>query len=130
MRFAAAPIHSKRRRSGRGWKRGGTDMSFYQRLLGSVLMPAYDRVRSRRYVERSRFLEASQWWRPEQIVEFQWTEVKALLKHAFDSVPYYQQKYRAAGASFEDIRSWADFQRLPSLSREEIQQNREALCST
>jgi phenylacetate-CoA ligase len=105
-------------------------MSLYQRLLVSVLMPAYDRIRSRRYVERSRFLEGSQWWLPEQIAEFQWTEVRALLKHAFDSVPYYQQKYRAAGASFEDIRGWADFRRLPSLSREEIQQNREALCST
>src|SRR5689334_19885739 len=105
-------------------------MTIYQHLLGSVLQPAYDRLRSRRYVERSRFLQKSQWWRPEQILDFQWTEARALLGHAFEHLPYYRQKYAAAGASFEDIRTWADFKRLPRLSRDEIRQHREELCST
>jgi phenylacetate-CoA ligase len=105
-------------------------MSVYQYLFGSVFLPAYDRIRSRRYVERSRFLEASQWWGTEQVLEFQWSEARALLRHAFESVPYYRQKYRAAGAAFEDIRDWADFKLLPRLTREEIREHREELCST
>jgi phenylacetate-CoA ligase len=81
-------------------------------------------------VERCRFLEASQWWEPEQLLAFQWAELRKLLRHAFDSVPYYQLKYRAAGASFSDIRTWEDFKRLPVLTRDEIRQHRDQLCST
>jgi len=105
-------------------------MHLYRHLLRSVLLPAYDRIRSRRYVEHSRFLEASQWWAPERLMEFQWAELRKLLRHAFASVPYYRAKYRAAGASFSDIRTWDDFNRLPPLTREEIRQHREQLCST
>jgi phenylacetate-CoA ligase len=104
-------------------------MNLYSPLLESVLLPVYDRLRSRQYVERRRFLEMSQWWSPEQILEFQWAELRELLRRAFDSVPYYRQKYSAAGATFEDIRSWADFKRLPCLTREEIRQYREELRS-
>jgi phenylacetate-CoA ligase len=81
-------------------------------------------------VEHSRFLEASQWWKPEQLMAFQWAELHKLLRHAFESVPYYRRKYRAAGASFSDIRTWDDFKRLPPLTRDEIRQHREELCST
>jgi len=105
-------------------------MRFYRHLLRSVLLPAYDRIRSRRYMEHSRFLEASQWWQPERLLEFQWAELSKLLRHAFESVPYYQQKYRAAGASFSDIRTWHDFKCLPPLTRQEIQQHLDGLCST
>jgi len=104
-------------------------MSTYQNLLGSILLPVYDRFRSRNYVRHSRFLQQSQWWPAERILEFQWAELKALLRHAFESVPYYQQKYGAAGASFADIRTWADFKRLPRLTRDDIRRHREQLCS-
>jgi phenylacetate-CoA ligase len=104
-------------------------MALYPHLLRSVLLPAYDRVRARTYVERSRFLDASQWWDPEKLVAFQWDELRKLLRHAFDSVPYYRSKYRAAGATFFDIRTWSDFKSLPPLTREEIRQHREELCS-
>jgi len=105
-------------------------MPLYRRLLRSVLLPSFDRIRSRRYVEHTRFLEASQWWEPERLMAFQWAELRNLLRHAFDSVPYYRRKYRAAGASFSDIRTWDDFRRLPTLTREEIRQHRDQLCST
>src|SRR5258707_2389952 len=105
-------------------------MSTYSKLLESVLLPAYDQLRSRQYVERRRFLEESQWWQPERIREFQWTELRKLLKHAFVSVPYYQRKYKAAGATIDDIHTWADFKRLPPLTREEIRNHRDELCST
>jgi len=104
-------------------------MRFYPHLLRSVFLPAYDRIRSRRYVERTRFLEASQWWEPERLREFQWAELRKLLQHAFESVPYYREKYSSAGASFSDIRTWDDFTRLPSLTREEIREHRDQLCS-
>lgn len=104
--------------------------SSYSRLLESVLLPAYDRVRGREYVERRSFLEASQWWSAERIREFQWIELKKLLAHVFASVPYLKAKYRAAGIAFEDLKGWEDFRRLPTLTRVEINAHGRELCST
>lgn len=105
-------------------------MRWYPGVLESALLPAYDRLRGRQYVERRRWLERSQWWAPEQLVDFQWRELKALLAHVFASVPYLQQKYRAAGFALEDIRSWDDFRSLPVLTRDEVNAHRAELCST
>ena len=101
----------------------------YPRLLQSVLRPAYDRARARRYVERARFLERSQWWSSERIREFQWGELKKLLAHVFTSVPYLQHKYRAAGIALDDLKGWDDFRRLPPLTRAEVNAHGPDLCS-
>ena len=101
----------------------------YARLLESVLLPAHDRVRGRRYVERRRLLARSQWWSAERVREFQWQELKNLLAYAFTSVPYLRQKYRSAGIALEDVRSWDDFGRLPTLTRAEVNAHGRDLCS-
>ena len=86
----------------------------YERLFTSLLLPAYDRVRGRRYVERRRFLDSSQWWSRDRVLDFQWTALKTLLAHAFTSVPYLARKYRAAGIALDDIRCWDDVRLLPA----------------
>lgn len=102
----------------------------YSRLLESVLLPGYDRVRGREYIERRNFLERSQWWSAERIREFQWSELRKLLTHVFASVPYLRDKYRAAGIALEDLKGWEDFRRLPPLTRAEINAHGPELCST
>ena len=102
----------------------------YPRILESVLLPAYDRVRGRRYMERRNFLEGSQWWSTERLREFQWAELKRLLAHVFTSVPYLKHKYRAAGIALEDVKDWTDFRRLPPLTRAEVNAHGRDLCST
>jgi phenylacetate-CoA ligase len=95
-----------------------------------VLQPACDRVRGRRYTERRIFLESSQWWSEERLREFQWAELRKLLAHVFQSVPYLRQKYRAAGVELRDLRGWDDFRRLPPLTRAEVNAHGAELCST
>jgi phenylacetate-CoA ligase len=102
----------------------------YSRMLESVLLPAYDRARGRQYVGRRSFLERSQWWRADRLRAFQWIELKKLLHHVFATVPYLREKYRAAGATLEDLHSWNDFRRLPTLTRAEINAHGPELCST
>jgi len=105
-------------------------MSFYPRLLESVLLPMYDNVRGRSYVKRRVLLRESQWWSPAELRRFQWAELHRLLVHVFQSVPYLQRKYASAGIRLEDIRDWDDFARLPPLTREEVNAHRPELCST
>jgi phenylacetate-CoA ligase len=105
-------------------------VSVYPWVLDSFLLPALDRMRGRRYVKNLRFLEESQWWSRERVREFQWAELKKLMAHVFDSVPYYRRKYATAGIGLQDLRSWEDFRHLPPLTREEIRDHLPELCST
>lgn len=90
----------------------------------------YNALTGRRFSERLRQMEASQWWSSEQIRDFQWRELSKLLDVAFASVPYYREKYSALGIRREDIRSWSDYAKLPPLRRTEIAENRERLRNT
>ena len=105
-------------------------MNIYPAILDSVLLPAYDRARGRAYVHRSKLLRDSQWWDGERVRQFQWDELKRLLAHVFESVPYLRQKYESAGIGPHDIRSWEDFRQLPPLTREEVNAHGAELCST
>lgn len=105
-------------------------MSAYSHILRRILLPVHGMVRGRKYLERSVFLEGSQWWPAERLRAFQWEELQRLLKHAFRSVPYYQETYKRAGIRLEDIRTPADFARLPMLSRAEVNEHRDQLRSS
>jgi phenylacetate-CoA ligase len=105
-------------------------MSVYSRILENQLIPLYYSLRGRSYGSRRKLLEESQWWSREKVREFQWRELQKLLAHVFQTVPYYQEKYRGAGARLEDIGGFDDFARLPPLTRAEVNAHRERLCST
>ncbi len=105
-------------------------MSLYGQVLERALLPFHDAVTGRSYVRHRDFLEQSQWWSGEQVRDFQWHELQRLLKHAFETVPHYRQKYATAGFSLDDIRTWDDFRNLPPLTRQEVNAHRQELRST
>jgi len=104
-------------------------VSFYPGLLTNYLIPSYYALRGRSYATHRKFLESSQWWSHDQLREFQWQELHKLLSHAFQTVPYYQRKYAAAGIRLEDIRTFEDYALLPPLTRQEVNNHREELKS-
>jgi phenylacetate-CoA ligase len=105
-------------------------LSLYSQVFEAALLPFYDVVNGRKYARHRTFLEQSQWWPAERLRDFQWQELQRLLKHAFETVPYYRRKYAAAGISADDVRDWDDFRNLPTLTREEVDTYRQELCST
>ena len=105
-------------------------MGFYPLLLQRLFFPLYYGIRGRRYASYRRSLERSQWWPREELLALQWSDLSRLLDHVFAHVPYYQSKYKAAGIERGDIRSLADFTRLPVLTRQEIREHREELRAT
>src|SRR5262245_13209026 len=62
-------------------------------------------------------LDASQWLPPERIVEGQLTQLRTLLTHAVEHVPYYRDLFRARGLRADDIRTMDDLRGLPVLER-------------
>jgi len=74
-------------------------------------------------------LEQSQYWTRDRLDEHQLVMFQRLFAHAFETCPYYRAKYEAAGLKPSDIRSKKDIGRVPPISKQEIQENREALVS-
>ena len=62
-------------------------------------------------------LDASQWLPPDRIVEGQLTQLRALLAHAVQHVPYYRDMFRTRGLRPDDIRTMDDLRELPVLER-------------
>jgi len=74
---------------------------------------------------RLRELLDSEKWSASEIEAYQNEKLRALIRHAYENVPYYRERWRALKISPDDIRSCADLLRLPVLTKEEISQNAE-----
>lgn len=58
-----------------------------------------------------------------ELEEIQKRMLKAMIKHAYENVPFYHQKFRAAGVKPEDIREVKDLTKLPFTTKQEIRDN-------
>lgn len=59
----------------------------------------------------------------------QWLALSRLLRHAYDSTPFYRERFDRLGLLPSDISSAKELSRLPPLTREEIRHNFDALWS-
>lgn len=66
-------------------------------------------------------LEESQWWKPEQLLHSQQAQILRLLKHAMESVPFYQRSLTEAG--FRPGQPWDEnlWSEIPVLTRKQLQ---------
>ena len=71
-------------------------------------------------------LERTQWWTPEQLRARQLTQLRVLLRHALDSVPYFSRVLQGHDVERMD---WQVFERLPLLERRTLQAEFDALAS-
>ena len=100
----------------------------YETLFRHVLFPFYETgLRRRRTLAYLAEYERNQWLQPEQIAALQWTKLKRLIEHCHREVPYYQRRWRELGMQPGDIRSIADYQRLPVLTKHDIRSHFEEL---
>ncbi|MDM8530403.1 hypothetical protein QUF63_04475 [Anaerolineales bacterium HSG25] len=72
-------------------------------------------------------LEQNQWLSTDTFQALQLYKIQRLVSHAYLHVPFYRQHYQAAGVHPDDIKSLADFAKLPFLTRDDVNQNRDEL---
>lgn len=92
------------------------------RIFGA-LMPVHHWMISYPALRYYTQLRRTQWWTPEQIEAYQARKLRQLIQHAYKHVPFYRERFVAAGLSPEDIRTPADLQKLPTLSKTDVRQN-------
>ncbi len=82
-----------------------------------------------KYRSWAKFLDESEYWSPQQLLNYQIKKLQLILRLCGQQVPYYRSLFRKVGFdpdSFEDI---AQLQKLPLLDRETVQSQQEAFLA-
>ena len=77
--------------------------------------------------DNRRQLERTQWLSPAELQDWQLERLRALVRHAYDNVPYLRRRYQAAGIQPEDITAFNDFEKLPFMTRDDLNEHLEEL---
>ena len=102
-------------------------MSVYTRLCASVLFPLHERLKGHDSVHMRQRLEASQWWPPERLREYQLERLKAFLLRIGEQVPYYRELFARCRFDPARIHAVEDLSALPRLDKATIRANMESM---
>ena len=75
-------------------------------------------------------LMVSERWSAGEIENYQNEKLRHIVRHAYETVPYYRERWQALKLTPDDIRSRQDLQKLPILTKEDVRNNFERLVST
>lgn len=75
------------------------------------------------------FLERSQWFSSNEFKEYQLSELKRIITHAVQNVPYYADLFKKLKLSLDDINSFEDLKKLPVMTKEDVRANLRRLKS-
>ena len=97
-------------------------MSFISNFKEKLFFFKYELVKpgSRRYFDQ---LKKDQFLSPDEIEALNWKRTQAILKHAFEHVPYYRRRFAEIGCTPQDIRTPDDFIKFPVLTRQNLMEN-------
>lgn len=68
-------------------------------------------------------------WKSSQLQEYQDSRLRAVIRHAYETSPFYHEKFKRAGLKPGDICSRADLKKLPIIRKEELAGNVEKVLS-
>lgn len=98
--------------------------------VSAMLLPAMYGIMGRPYQAMGRELLRNETLSEDQLAELQWSRLTALLGHCYDNVPFYRSIFDDLGAHPTDIRTLADYAKLPVLDKEKLKANSAALVAT
>jgi phenylacetate-CoA ligase len=95
----------------------------WTRVVSRLVFPLHERLKSHDSVARLHALEESQWWPHAQLAAYRLERLRGLLDHAGRHVPYYRDMFGKIGFDPAQIKTLADLQRLPLLTKSLIRAN-------
>jgi phenylacetate-CoA ligase len=99
----------------------------YTRFVAGLLFPLQERLKHHDTPRIRRTMETSQWWPPDRIEAMQTERLRRLLADAGRHVPYYRELFAREHFDPAAVRSPADLQRLPFLTKALIRSHTDAL---
>lgn len=98
-------------------------MNAYPYISRNIIYPLYERITGRQFLDKLAFLEASQWWSREKLLDYQWQKFKKLLAFAFQNNAFYRKRFQEAGLHPDHITDFSQLCKLPILTKAEIVEN-------
>jgi len=83
-----------------------------------------------RYAEFRDMLSRSEWFSYEELCAYQDQRLRAVIAHAYETVPYYRRRFDEHRVKPDDIKSRSDLTKLPLLTKADIRRNFDDLRST
>jgi len=80
----------------------------------------YSLLRGWEVFKHLRQLERAQWLPNKEIQLLRLKKLRALVKHAYENVPFYRDNFKQAGIKPEDIRRLTDIHKLPITTKDEM----------
>lgn len=101
----------------------------YSILARNMIYPMADVLMKTSLMKYLREYEKTQWWSRDQLLALQNEKLKALIRHVYQNVPYYQCLFRERGITPRDILTVEDLTKLPILTKDIIRRNFEDLTA-
>lgn len=82
------------------------------------------------YKETELLLDQSEYWTKKEHARYQLRQIRLLVNHAYNTVPYYQELFKKIGFHPRDIVHLEDIRNIPVLTKDIIRKNQERLISS
>jgi len=103
----------------------------YEKIVGGGFYPFYETyVRGRKTFRYHAEFEQNQWLSTDELLDLQWNRLKAVLNHAYETVEYHRSTWRALDIHPDEIRSPADFTRIPIMEKDTVRNDLSRLVSS
>jgi len=77
-------------------------------------------VHNKKIYPNYHFLKNSQYWDIKKLKDYQFTKLQQLLRHAYNSTPFYKNRFDNNNLHPEDIKSLEDLPKIPSVEKSEL----------
>jgi phenylacetate-CoA ligase len=102
----------------------------YSQIFENFVIPVFDLARGTSRYQDGKVLEKTQYFPIDQLREMQNMSLRALVKHAYETVPYYRRVFTERNLFPSDIKTTDDLSKLPILTKSDIRKNFSQLIST
>jgi len=98
-------------------------MSLRNTITENIILPLSDIALGQSIYKHLKFLKKSQWWSESELKDYQNKKLRALIKHAYENVPYYTELFKKLKLTPSDIKTTDDLYKLPLLTKKIIREN-------
>lgn len=104
--------------------------AWFKRIFGTALSVVPQKFRYGPEFSKFRhLLRSSQWWNEERLAQYQMEELRKLLEHAYQNVPYYRNLFAGVGFHPQDFNDFSYLKRIPFLTKQLIRENLDSLVA-
>lgn len=98
-------------------------MGLYNGILQRLIIPPAEHISGIHFMQLLKELKKSEWLPSEEIKKIQERKMRAVIKNAYENVPYYHRIMKESHLRPDDVNHISDLRKMPILTKEDIRKN-------